>query len=248
MRAHPLFALLLLTYSAASADTFTNTEGVSLEGNIVTADLPNGDVTIFVDKYNKEFPLKIADLAPESQALIQAWWDEKHPKPADWVQPNAAKTLEFPDLPNCNHDDSVAACKIHIPANYDPNKPVPLMVWIAGGKGNHNIGGATSLAGTDDFVCVALPYPPFDGRDIFDRQKDGGLAEFWTHHKTMLDAVHKAIPNIDPRLRAIGGFSNGAHSIAGYLNQVEEDFAETFNVCVFGDGGAYEPDWQRRLQ
>jgi len=79
--------------------------------------------------------------------------------------------------------------------------------------------------------------------DIFDRQRDGGLAEFWEVHAKMLEAVGAAIPNLSKRVRVISGFSNGAHSIGGYCSQVEESFGSQFNVFVFGDGGVYGSDW-----
>ena len=236
----------LLLQDNVRAETFTNSKGVSLDGKVIKADLDAGTVTLYVDKFRKEFDLKIADLNPASQEIVKKWHSDKFPKPAEWVEPGATHNLEFADLGKCNHDGSPLNCNVYVPTNYKPDQPVALLVWLTGGKGGNGLGGAYSLAGKEEFVCASLPYPEFDGRDIFERQKDGGLADFWEVHAKMLSEIHKAIPNIDPKVRVIAGFSNGAHSIAGYCNQVEDEIAENFNVFVFGDGGTYEGSWSAK--
>ena len=61
----------------------------------------------------------------------------------------------------------------------------------------------------------------------------------------VLDDISAAIPNLDPKVRVIAGFSNGAHSIGGYCAQVGDEFGTYFNAFVFGDGGVYSADWSR---
>lgn len=228
------------------AETFTNTRGVSLEGDIKKADLATGMVTLFITAQGKEFEIPLASLSAESQAKVKKWHEDSLPKAAEWVQPGATHTLTFAELGKCNHDDSPLACNVYIPNNYASDKPAPLLVWLTGGNGGNAVAQATALAGQDDFVCVAMPYPSFDGRDIFDRQRDDGLTEFWAVHKAMLEAVEQAVPNIDANVRVIAGFSNGAHSIGGYCIQVEKEFAGKFNVFVFGDGGVHEASWSAK--
>lgn len=238
--------LLSAIFAGIQAETFTNSQGVALEGEIKKADLAAGTVTIFVTAHGKDFDIPLASLAADSQAKVNKWYEDSLPKAAEWVQPGANHNLVFAELGNCNHDESPLNCNVYIPNNYALDKPVPLLVWLTGGKGGNAYQQATSVAGTDDFVCISMPYPSYEGRDIFDRQRDGGLVEFWEVHKAMLAAVEEAIPNIDPRVRVIAGFSNGAHSIGGYLTQVEEEFAEKFNVFIFGDGGVHSADWSAK--
>jgi len=240
-----LAILLALTATAVGirGETFTNSQGVAIEGEIKQADLDSGIVTLFVTAHGKDFEIPLSSLAADSQEKVKKWYEDSLPKAAEWVQPGASHNLVFAELGNCNHDESPLNCNVYIPTNYSVDKPAPLLVWLGGGKGSNSYQQATSVAGQDEFVCVSMPYPSFEGRDIFDRQRDGGLVEFWEVHKAMLEAVEAAIPNLDPKVRAIAGFSNGAHSIGGYCSQVEEEFAGKFNVFIFGDGGVHEASW-----
>lgn len=239
------FAFLLSTHSWA--ETFTNTKGVSLEGEIRAYDKSAGTVTLHIAARRQDFTIPLSSLAVESQTRVTKWYEDSIPKPAEWVEPGATKNLEFADLGTCNHDESPLNCNVYIPANYQPDKPVPLLVWLTGGKGGNALGAAYALAGKEDFVCASLPYPSYEGRDIFARQRDGGLVEFWDAHRTMLDEIAKAIPNLDPEVRVIAGFSNGAHSMGGYCSQVGEEFGTYFNVFVFGDGGVHSADWSKKF-
>ncbi|MEM1442881.1 MAG: hypothetical protein AAGF67_11105 [Verrucomicrobiota bacterium] len=246
MKPIALVCLILLVVSAIHAETFTNAKGVSLEAEIRSYDPETDTVVLHVTAKRQDFPIPLSSLAGESQARIRQWYEDSIPKPAEWVEPGATKNLEFAELGKCNHDDSPLNCNVYVPTNYAADQPVPLLVWLTGGKGGNNLGGAYSIAGKEDFVCVSLPYPQYEGRDIFDRQRDDGLVEFWAVHKVMLDAVSEAIPNLDPKVRIIAGFSNGAHSIGGYCSQVEDEFGAYFNAFVFGDGGVYSSDWSRQ--
>ena len=62
----------------------------------------------------------------------------------------------------------------------------------------------------------------------------------------MLAKLVQMVPNLDPRLRVVVGFSNGAHTIGGCLSQGEQSFYGFFNVFVLIEGGysniyAYPP-------
>ena len=231
------------------AETFTNTKGVTLEGEIRAYDTEAKTVTLHVPAHNRDFTIPLIGLDEKSQAKILEWHEASIPKAAqaaDWVKPGASQNLTFGELGNCNHDESPLNCNVYVPTKYTADRPVPLLVWLTGGKGGNALGGAWALAGKDEFVCASLPFPSFEGRDIFARQKDKGLVEFWEVHRTMLDRVAEAIPNLDPNIRIIAGFSNGAHSIGGYCSQAGEEFGEYFNVFKFGDGGVYTSDWPKR--
>ncbi len=53
----------------------------------------------------------------------------------------------------------------------------------------------------------------------------------------MIAKLQDMIPNTDPRMRVVVGFSNGAHIIGGCLAQQQEGLYGYFNVYVLIEGG-----------
>ena len=151
------------------------------------------------------------------------------------VVPGELMTLEFPDLPKM-HGDLTAACEVSIPKNYDPAKPVPLLVWFTGGKGSNRVAGANGLVDFDRFVVVALPYP--NGHDMRTVIKEGGMETVRTYHQAMMARVVELLPNIDPRVRIVAGSSNGAHLIGTALSLEWAGFVDYFTLFVLHEGGS----------
>ena len=48
----------------------------------------------------------------------------------------------------------------------------------------------------------------------------------WSLYKTMLAKLDQTVPNIDPAHRVLGGFSNGAHTTAGLIDQSDGELDE----------------------
>lgn len=166
-------------------------------------------------------------------ALVVVWFTMvAAAEPA--VVPGEVLTLEFPDLPKM-HGDLAAACEVSIPKNYDPSKPVPLLVWFTGGKGSNRVAGANGLVDFDRFVVVAFPYP--NGHDMRQVIKDGGMETVRAYHQAMMGRVTALVPNIDPRVRIVAGTSNGAHLIGSALSLEWVGFADYFTLFVLHEGG-----------
>ncbi|MBC8009765.1 MAG: hypothetical protein H7067_06690 [Burkholderiales bacterium] len=159
------------------------------------------------------------------------------PAPVNVPAPGAVLTLSFPEL-GPMQDKLPAACEVAVPANYDPARPVPLLVWFGGGKGSHQVAGARGLVDFDRFVVVALPYP--DGRLPRLAAKDGADAidAHWAYQSVMLQRIQTLLPNLDPSLRLVAGTSSGGHHIAYGLDRGWPGFADYFTHFIVHEGGA----------
>jgi hypothetical protein len=149
------------------------------------------------------------------------------------VMPGETFYLEFPKLPKTRHNE-VAKMQVCIPKQYDPQKQYPLYAWIAGGDGSSSVD--TTLVNADLYIRVALPFP----KGAIDPHFEGAVGRFpqmWLYHKAMLDELHRVVPNISPSLRILAGFSNGAHTVAGFLYLPRSEFPDYFNVYVPVEGG-----------
>jgi hypothetical protein len=155
--------------------------------------------------------------------------------------------LEFPKLPK-DKNDNPATCNVSIPDDYDPTKPVPLLVWIGGGKGGNQPGGGFALVDKAHWAIAALPYPstaPTPADSLADK---GNMDIILGYHKTMLEEVVKLLPNLDPKLRVVAGFSNGAHTIGTNIARGEKEFIELFNAFVIIEGGGQVPEAKKKLR
>ncbi|MEM7012886.1 MAG: hypothetical protein AAF585_15530, partial [Verrucomicrobiota bacterium] len=206
--------ILIVGFAAPSlAREFTDATGRKIEAELVS--VKDDDVTI--NRAGREFTLPIAKFSDADQTYIREWAKEQMAKPAaadDMPTPEGPKpgeTLTF-DFPNLAKDFSGNPAKFSakIPADYDPAKPVGLIVFAGGGKGSSSPSGAAGLT-NGDFVCAGFPYPD-NGRNPAQNNMVGSFDEVWDYWKPMLAKLEEAVPNIDPRLRIIGGFSNGGHA------------------------------------
>ena len=150
------------------------------------------------------------------------------------VAPGATLRFDFPEL-TADRKGASAACHLRLPANYDEAKPYPLVVWLGGGEGGNQPGGAFLPAG--EFILVGLPYPKGANHPA-QANMVGDYAKVWAYHRAMLDEIGKVIPNIDRTRSLIAGFSNGAHAIDGMLRlSGRPGLADHFGVFLFAEGG-----------
>ncbi|MCE5238952.1 hypothetical protein LLH23_10720 [bacterium] len=159
-------------------------------------------------------------------------------------------TVTFPDLPptlfalNTQRTDP-AQMTVFLPRNYDPQHSHPLFIFLNGWDGGNagNPGIARALSEERDFVCVAMPLfkerldlsiAP-ETRRILVQDGDGRYA--WPYYKAMLQKLDELVPNLDPAHQILGGFSNGAHMVAGLVNESDGEAAGRFSAFLLGDGG-----------
>lgn len=152
------------------------------------------------------------------------------------VQPGAELHLAFPELGKSRTDEPLGMY-IRIPENYRPDRPVPLIVWMAGGDGSSRFNEALNFVPKEDFILVGINYPSNPVPAPNEASRTGHIDEVWKYQERMLARLQDLIPNTDPRLRIAVGFSNGAHTIGGCLAQGEEGFYGYFNVYVLIEGG-----------
>ncbi len=236
MRNSLLFPAVLSVISlttSLSARTFTNQSGTKIEAEFVSA--KNDQVTIKMAN-GKVFTIEVNTLSKADRDYIIELSKPKKIKLDKRIKPGAAIKLDFPDLAT-DRKDSPAALNMRIPDNYDPAKPVPLIIYLGGGDGGNSSGSCASLVDQKEFLMIGLPYPkgadnPSQGNMV------GDFKKIWAYHKTMLDEVTELVPNIHPDLRIIAGFSNGGHAIDGMMK--EKEFKRFFKAFVLIDGGMGE--------
>ena len=167
------------------------------------------------------------------------------------LAPGQTLTIRFPEMPPTLFDmlenkDIKPMMTVFLPQNYDPQRKHPLLIFLGGGNGGQ--GGdpsvARKLCEEKDFVCVGLPLfkekiepvAPGDGAArMLIRAEDCKFA--WPFYKTMLARLEEAVPNIDPAHRVLGGFSNGAHTTGGLIDQSDGEVARRFSAFFFVEGG-----------
>jgi len=234
-----LSAGLYFSANPLSARTFTNQSGKKIEAEIVS--VKDDNVTIKMAN-GKIFTLGIASLSKADQDYINS--NSSPPssdaptfgKPDERIKPGAAVKLDFSDLAP-DRKDQPAALNMRVPDDYDPNKPVPLIVWLGGGDGGNSATACAALVDQKKFLMVGLPYPK-GANNPGQANMVGEFGDIWDYHRTMLDEITKLVPNIDPKIRIISGFSNGGHAIDGLMN--EKEFREFFKAYVLIDGGMAE--------
>ena len=231
------WAILIAT---AEARIFTDNQRREIDAELIAAE--DEEATIRMTD-GREFTLPLSQFSEEDQVFIKQWTEERLAKLAE-MAPKAGETLkfEFPYLPK-DFRGNPAAFSAKVPSTYAPDKPIPLMIFLGGGTGNNSPGGALGLT-KDDFVCVGLPYPD-NGRNPIQHNMVGDFDKVWEYWRPMLAKLEEAIPNLDPELRVIGGFSNGGHAIDGLL--AEEEFAHFFTAFFLIDGGGALPSRYRNV-
>ncbi len=232
---------------------------VRADGNKVTLLLKSGQlVTMSVDKFAPADQQYIRDLQasatapapagtpaagepqPDSPQTASIAGQEKsvqlsHP-PDPRVKPGAEIYVPFPKLGRARTDEPMGM-RIRIPGSYRPDRLVPLLVWLEGGNGTSSFEAGKPLVDPEQFVLAGMTYPASVPEPQYATMK-GQIPQIWAMHEKMLAKLQDMIPNIDPRLRVVAGFSNGAHVIGGCLAQRIDGLYRYFNVFILAEGGA----------
>jgi hypothetical protein len=179
-----------------------------------------------------------------------------HAAAAPELVPGKTFTIRFPDLPptfyRLDTEEKIPTqMTVFLPANYDRNRKHPLLIFLEGGNG----GGATNpkvaraLSEEKDFVCVILPLfkekllpkqPPGNGSNIPRILMHPEEASYmWPIFKKMLARLDEVVPNLDPEHQIIGGFSNGAHTIAAMIDDANCDLSQRFSGFFLVEGGMH---------
>ena len=174
------------------------------------------------------------------------------PAPKPRLAPGETITVRFPEMPPTFYaifqkKEVQAQMTVYLPANYDPSKKYPLLVFLNGWDGGDGatLGYARGLTQGQDFVCVSMPLfraPGYTvevantpGPNFIITEEDGKY--MWPFFKTMLDKVGELVPNIDPSHRILGGFSQGAHATAALIDGSEGEATQLFCAFLIVEGG-----------
>ena len=200
---------------------------LAISGALIAADKPAAKKTSAKGDEKTAAKTEEKALAPAEKAVPRTELKAS-------VAPGAMLRFDFPEL-TVDRKGAMAACNVQLPANYDPAKKVPLVVWLAGGEGSNTPSKAFLPEG--DFIVVGLPYPKGANNPV-QANMVGDFAKIWTYQRFMLDEIAKILPNIDKPHAIIAGFSNGAHSIDGMLRLSSgPKLTDYFGIFVFADGG-----------
>lgn len=227
--------------NAGQARPFTNQKGQVIEAEFESA--TEESVTIVRTADGRKFTIPIATLSEADQAYIaeQVEMAAKgavgdFPEPHPDVKAGASLTLEFPQLaPDRNGNPTKVG--VRIPSSYDPKVAMPLFVWMGGGQGSSSATTSGIVSG-DRFITAGLPFPK-GANNPNQSNMVGDFDTIWEdYHLPILTELFARIPNIDRRLCILGGFSNGAHCIAGVLQEAKDGgYPEFFNCFILVDGG-----------
>lgn len=260
-----LAGLVIALASPLQARTFTYFNGrtveaefVSLVGNQVTLSIAGKPVVVMLGLFlaadQKFIRESAAGASPSAPAAVLALAAKVRTsavpgmKPAAGtpdprVKPGEKFFLEFPSLAPDRHGGP-AKMEVRIPVRYDATRKYPLIIWMGGGDGGNTVGMCPALVDQDSFICAGLPYP----KGANNPQKASIVGEFkkiWRYQHAMLEELYRVVPNLDSRLRIISGFSNGAHTIDGILNEAR-DYTDWFNCFILVDGGGRAERWPHK--
>jgi predicted esterase len=135
------------------------------------------------------------------------------------------------------------AMSVILPANYEANRKLPLLVFLIGGDGGRGTHAEipARIAEGNDFICVNLPFfkvPDTTSTAPVDLRLSAADFKYtWPYMKTMLAKLDELVPNIDAAHRVMGGFSNGAHTTAGLICNSDGEMAGMFSAFFFVEGG-----------
>ncbi len=183
-----------------------------------------------VTRSNRSF-IRVANTKPPQSQAID-------------LTPGQVLTFEFPDLPP-TLAGKTPRITLRLPDNYSPSEKYPLLIFLAGGKGGkgNDLNTPKKLMGTEDYIIGNFPlFGQSNGAEPF----DGSLVGFdnypaiATAFKAFMAQINESIPNIDTEQNVIGGFSNGAHTLAVMLSMLDPNFLANFKYVFFIDGGE---DW-----
>ena len=189
------------------------------------------------------------DPSPEGVPNFEEW------PLSTWTFPDAGPTLWTQTLGQEIGIDKVAAASLRVPPCEEAGSTdVPLLIFLGGAWGGtgHDTKHADAIAGKAPIFRASLPLFLMDleplAKDqsnkwnrLFIASKEG--PNLWQKWQPMLEKILTE-PRIDHNSRSMGGFSNGANSIAAVLNdpEVGPQFAKMFDTFILVEGGhRWEP-------
>ena len=168
---------------------------------------------------------------------------------APQLTPGGTFYVQFPEMPLTywameSPKKDPAQMTITLPKNYTPTGKFPLLVFLRGGNGlNGGQAPIVSVITEDkDFVCASMPLfkkiaPKDPGGNVVMQAEDGQY--MWPFFRTMLAKLLDVVPNIDKDHMILGGFSNGAHSTKGLIDESDGEIAKQFSAFFFIEGGGH---------
>lgn len=172
-----------------------------------------------------------------------------HRQPPDAAVPtlgaDAKLTFTFPELPNTlagmvTGKTKTAELSVILPSNYTREGKHPLFVYLKGGSGGPEDGGAMAreIVGAENFIAVQMP--------LFKKNQPKGqtlpvtledMPIVSAAYRAMLEKLAATVPNIDWERSVIGGHSNGAHTLGVLLAGNDEFITQYFRAFWFHEGG-----------
>lgn len=182
-------------------------------------------------------------------AVAAGAWDARAGEGEVKLIPGVQVEFEVPAAPPSLADMKRQSGALHakmavkLPANYDPRRTYPVLVFLSGGDGG--TGGelhqADPFLGGEGYVLVNLPLFKRDVEgDTYDKQivvtpTDASVAI--PAFRAMLDELRRRVPNIDPSRSVLAGFSNGACGAALMMWSGDRDLLSRFAMFVLVEGG-----------
>jgi hypothetical protein len=161
------------------------------------------------------------------------------------LAPDSAITFTFPELPNtlsgmASGRTEVPQLRAILPKNFSPGSKHPLFIYLKGGSGGPDDGGAMArdIIGGQDFIAVHMPL--FKKSQPKGRTLPVALEDFAIispSYRAMLEKLAATVPNIDWDRSVIGGHSNGAHTLGVLLAGRDEFLSRHFRTFWFHEGG-----------
>jgi hypothetical protein len=214
------------------------TDGLAAEGRILRVEKR---YVVVWDGEGEPVDLPVKKLDSASAALVASWKMKSASKRAEAdprVKPGATFRLVFPDIGE-SRAKNPAQIEIRIPEGYDPSKPVPVALFLAGGEGGDSAGPAGKFVDPSEWVMVGFPYPKSAPRPLY-ASRERKASELIEFQKPMLERLEALVPNADPDRRVVIGSSNGAHMIAMAVCDGWKEFTDYFTAFVLHEGGGSE--------
>jgi hypothetical protein len=158
------------------------------------------------------------------------------------IGPSARLTFEFSDLPEMlatvgQDKKEPARLTALLPENYSAQGRFPLCVFLNGGDGGRGdrLPLDRKTIGSNDFIIVSLPLFKSPGETGLVKMSD--FEAISRAYRAMLGKLMGVVPNITPERSALGGFSNGAHTIGVLLARQDKFILDHFTSYYLIEGG-----------
>jgi hypothetical protein len=168
------------------------------------------------------------------------------------LAPGKVLRLTFPELPptlravNDPEAKAPTAISVRLPDNYTRDRAFPLFVFLHGGQGStgSEVDLPMAIVGKSDYVVATFPLFKHE----IDREEQWGgigidfkdLPAISSAFKAFLDRIRETVPNVDPQTSVLGGYSNGANTLALLLSALDPTTLKSFRRFYLLDAGV---DW-----